>query len=164
MVRTGQTVHELSQQFEVVKWRSLDEINAGMMDGLTYEEFAEAYPDHYEARKNDKLGYRYPRGESYLDVFQRLEPVIFEMLRQRGPLLIIGHQAILRVLYGYLTGTELLQRCWQRSYNACLRPFVGYFTGKKPSETPTLEMPLHTVIQLIPRAYGCEETWHSPQI
>jgi 6-phosphofructo-2-kinase/fructose-2,6-biphosphatase len=106
MVRTGQTVEELSKHFEVVKWRSLDEINAGLMDGLTYEEFAEMYPDHYEARKNDKLGYRYPRGESYLDVFQRLEPVIFEMLRQRGPLLIVGHQAILRVLYGYLTGAQ----------------------------------------------------------
>lgn len=139
MVRTGQTVDALSKRFEVVKWRSLDEINAGMMDGMTYEEFAETYPDHYEARKNDKLGYRYPRGESYLDVFQRLEPVIFEMLRQKGPLLIVGHQAILRVLYGYLT-------------------------GKKPGETPTLEMPLHTVIQLTPRAYGCDELWHSPQI
>lgn len=40
------------------------------------------------------------RGESYQDVFLRLEPVIFEMLRTTTPLLIVGHQAILRVIYG----------------------------------------------------------------
>ncbi len=43
---------------------------------------------------------RYPGGESYQDLFLRLEPVIFEMLRERSPLLVVGHQAILRVLYG----------------------------------------------------------------
>lgn len=43
---------------------------------------------------------RYPGGESYQDLFLRLEPVIFEMLRERLPLLVVGHQAILRVLYG----------------------------------------------------------------
>lgn len=47
------------------------------------------------------LGYgRYPGGESYQDLFARLEPVLFEMLRERSPLLVVGHQAILRVLYG----------------------------------------------------------------
>ena len=32
------------------------------------------------------------RGESYLDVIARLEPIIIEMERHREPLLIIGHQ------------------------------------------------------------------------
>ena len=43
---------------------------------------------------------RYPEGESYQDLFARLEPVLLEMMRQRSPLLVVGHQAILRVLYG----------------------------------------------------------------
>ncbi|CAM9694019.1 unnamed protein product [Ectocarpus sp. 4 AP-2014] len=80
---------------------------------------------------------RYPGGESYQDLFLRLEPVIFEMLRERSPLLVVGHQAILRVLYGYLT-------------------------GKAPGECPTINMPLHTVIKLTPKAYSCEEEWHRP--
>lgn len=37
----------------------------------------EQFPDEYRKRKEDKYGYRYPRGESYQDVFLRLEPVIF---------------------------------------------------------------------------------------
>ena len=37
-------------------------------------------------------GYRYPRGESYLDVFQRLDTIVHELERQRDPVLIIAHQ------------------------------------------------------------------------
>lgn len=52
----------------------------------------ENFPKEYAARERDKLRYRYPRGESYLDIIARLEPVIFEMERQKAPLLIIAHQ------------------------------------------------------------------------
>ena len=38
------------------------------------------------------MTYRYPRGESYLDVLQRLDPIIHEIERQTDPVLIIGHQ------------------------------------------------------------------------
>lgn len=51
-----------------------------------------SFPEEYAARELDKLRYRYPRGESYLDIIARLEPVIFEMERQKAPLLIIAHQ------------------------------------------------------------------------
>ena len=46
----------------------LNEINSGDHDGMTYEEIAEAYPVDFAARDRDKLRYRYPRGESYVDV------------------------------------------------------------------------------------------------
>ena len=53
--------------------RALDEIYAGVFDGMTYEEINEVAPEEFKARANDKLNYRYPRGESYLDVIQRLD-------------------------------------------------------------------------------------------
>ncbi|CAN0195847.1 unnamed protein product, partial [Scytosiphon promiscuus] len=126
MLRTGQTVAPMTLHREVMKWSQLTEINAGLMDSMTYEYVAKEMPAEYEARQKDKLRYRYPGGESYQDLFLRLEPVIFEMLRERSPLLVVGHQAILRVLYGYLT-------------------------GKDPGECPTLHMPLHTAIKLTPK-------------
>ena len=46
----------------------LDEINAGVCDGLTLTEINEKFPFVNDERKNDKLGFHYPRGESYLDV------------------------------------------------------------------------------------------------
>ena len=113
-------------------WKALDEIEAGIGDGLTYAEMARTYPDEYAARKANKLEYRYPRGESYDDVIRRLEPVIIELERQRTSVLVVAHQAVLRALY-------------------------AYFCDRDRVECPHLEMPLHTVIQLQPKAYGSDE-------
>lgn len=138
MLRTGMTVERIAMRGRsVVKWKQLDEIDAGVCDGMTYEQVADEMPEEYLARKNNKLNYRYPRGESYQDVIHRLEPVITELMRMDRPVLIVAHQAILRVLYAYLT-------------------------NKAPSECPTLNIPLHVVIQLTPKAYQCEEVWHRP--
>ncbi|TNE92473.1 MAG: fructose-2,6-bisphosphatase [Deltaproteobacteria bacterium] len=113
-------------------WRALDEIDAGKCDGLTYDEFHRRYPDDFASRKADKLRFRYPRGESYQDVVRRVEPVIVEIERQRRPLMIVAHQAVLRALY-------------------------GYFLDKAPESVPHLDVPLHTVIELTPHAYGASE-------
>jgi broad specificity phosphatase PhoE/predicted kinase len=128
--RTLETAEVIGQPS--LSWRALNEIEAGACDGKTYEEIKKTYPDEWKARKNDKLGYRYPRGESYQDVIQRVEPVVLELERQRRPILIISHQAVLRAIYGYLMGNE-------------------------PEEIPHLSVPLHTVLELTPKAYGCEE-------
>ena len=120
---------------QMVAWKALDEIDAGVFDGLTYEAIAEQSPEDYAARAKNKFGYRYPRGESYADMVGRLEPVLVEMSRYRAPLLIVSHQATLRVLYAYLT-------------------------DRSPDTCPELLIPLHTVIQLTPRAYGSEEVRH----
>ena len=37
-------------------------------DEMTYEEIAYQYPKDFAQRDQDKLRYRYPFGESYLDV------------------------------------------------------------------------------------------------
>ena len=128
--RTVQTAGPLGTRPRT--WRALDEIDAGVCDGMTYQEIKEEMPAEFAARAHDKFRYRYPRGESYADVIQRLEPVIVELERQRNPVLVIAHQAVIRALYGYLT-------------------------GKPQDECPHVVVPLHTVIQLTPTEYGYEE-------
>ncbi|KAH9621576.1 hypothetical protein KSS87_023496 [Heliosperma pusillum] len=99
--------HRDGRPLASVQWRALDEINAGACDGMTYEEIKKNMPEEYESRKKDKLRYRYPRGESYLDVIQRLEPVIIELERQRAPVVVVAHQAVLRALYAYFADRPL---------------------------------------------------------
>ncbi|KAL3616196.1 hypothetical protein CASFOL_039586 [Castilleja foliolosa] len=118
--------------FPKIQWRALDEINAGVCDGMTYEEIKKNMPDEYESRKKDKLRYRYPRGESYLDVIQRLEPVIIELERQRAPVVVISHQAVLRALY-------------------------AYFADRPLKEIPHIEVPLHTIIEIQMGVTGVQE-------
>ena len=110
----------------------LDEINTGLCDGMTYEDMKEIYPFEYQERSNDKLRYRYPRGESYMDVIQRIEPIIFEIERTRVPVIIVAHNAVLRCIYAYLTRHEV-------------------------DNIPYLEVPLHNVIKLTPETYQCRE-------
>ncbi|KAJ7221022.1 6-phosphofructo-2-kinase-domain-containing protein [Mycena haematopus] len=127
--RTIQTVEDLT--YTKLTWKSLDELDAGVCDGMTYEEIEEAYPDDFANRDEDKFNYRYRGGESYRDVVVRLEPVIMELERQEN-ILIIGHQAILRCLY-------------------------AYFHHLPQHDLPYIKIPLHTVIKLTPKAYGCDE-------
>ncbi len=128
--RTRMTAAPLGLPTE--EWRALDEIDAGECDGMTYEEIQERLPGEHAARRARKLTYRYPRGESYEDVIRRLEPVIIELERERRPVLVIAHQAVLRALYAYLMDRSL-------------------------EEVPYLPVPLHTVIRLTPITYACEE-------
>ena len=112
--------------------RNLDEIYAGVFDGYTYKEIQTVAPEEFEARSRNKLTYRYPRGESYLDVIDRLAPVIQEIERTKDPILIVGHQGILRIIYSY---------------------FMDYPREKAPFE----KIPLNTIIKLIPDTYDCKE-------
>ncbi len=136
--RTKQTAAPIG--IDIGEWRALDEINAGECDGMTYAEIEHAMPQEFAARRRDKLAYRYPRGESYQDVIQRLDRVIIELERYRTPVLVIAHRAVLRALY-------------------------AYFQQLPRADVPHLDMPLHTLIKLTPTAYsGLEErTVFAPQ-
>jgi broad specificity phosphatase PhoE/predicted kinase len=116
-------------------FKILDEIDAGIYDGWTYDEIARRAPAEAAARSADKLRYRYPGGESYLDVIRRLDPILVELERQRRPVLIIAHNAVIRALY-------------------------GYFADEPAEAVPRIPIPLHTVLELTPRAYGLEEARH----
>ncbi|CAL1158062.1 unnamed protein product, partial [Cladocopium goreaui] len=84
------------------QFRNMDEVYAGEYDGLTEEDIKQKAPNVIEDRKRDKLGFRYPRGESYYDVIARLESVMSHLERIQQPILIISHQAVLRMMYGWL--------------------------------------------------------------
>ena len=130
LVRTGETAQHLP--YKQLQWKALDELDAGVCDGMTYEEIEEIYPEDFKARDDNKYEYRYRGGESYRDVVIRLEPIIMELERQEN-ILIITHQAVLRCIY-------------------------AYFMNVPQEESPWMSIPLHTLIKLEPRAYGTNVT------
>lgn len=132
--RTIQTARFLP--FEKLEWKALDELDSGVCDGLTYAEIESRYPEDFRARDDDKYNYRYLGGESYRDVVIRLEPIIMELERSEN-ILIVTHQAILRCIY-------------------------AYFKNVPQEESPWMEVPLHTLIRLTPKAYGTvEDRWRA---
>jgi 6-phosphofructo-2-kinase len=103
-IQTGQYFDE--EEFDVKQMRMLDELNAGMMESMTYEEIKMHHKDEYDLRQHDKLSYRYPGpgGEGYLDVINRLRPVIVELERMTDHCLLITHRSVARVLLAYFMG------------------------------------------------------------
>lgn len=119
------------RHFDIKQMKMLDELSAGDFDGLTYEEILLRSPEEYEERLLDKLRYRYPGigGESYMDVINRLRPVITEIERITDNLLIVTHRVVARVL-------------------------LSYFLNLSKDVITNLDVPLHSVYCLEPKPYG----------
>ena len=98
LVRTKETAQHIQAHKE--NWKALNEIDAGICEGMTYEEIQDKYPRDFALRDQDKFHYRYPSGESYQDLVARLEPVIMELERQEN-VMVICHQAVMRCLLAY---------------------------------------------------------------
>lgn len=136
--RTIATSRYLPPHYNQLQWKALDELDSGVCDGLTYQEIKDRYPEDFAARDEDKYNYRYRGGESYRDVVIRLEPIIMELERSED-ILIVTHQAVLRCIY-------------------------AYFMKKDQAQSPWMNVPLHTLIKLTPRAYGTEEERYEANI
>jgi broad specificity phosphatase PhoE/predicted kinase len=130
--RGVQTAQAISIGVEPHSLKILDELNCGIYNGLTLEEMEKQYPNEFKARRIDQLNYRYPSGESYLDVIHRLEPVIFEIERAKDPVIIVSHISILQCLYAYFSRHDI-------------------------DRVPHLKIPSNTIIKLEPEAYFCYE-------
>lgn len=86
-----------------VRQRSqMSQLNPGVCEKKSERRIREEYPEECAKHELDPYHHRYPRAESYHDVAVRLEPIILELERENNDLLIIAHESVLRVLYGYL--------------------------------------------------------------
>ncbi|KAJ8712203.1 hypothetical protein PYW07_005045 [Mythimna separata] len=123
--RTKQTAADIRAPKRVV--RALNELDAGICEGLTYEEMQERFPQEFAWRDQDKLRYRYPWGESYIDIMTRLRPAL-SALEDEHNVVVVGHQAVLRCM-------------------------LGYFLDAKLDELPYMNVPLHTIVKLTSYGY-----------
>ena len=130
-IQTAQFFND--EDYDTKQMRMLDELNAGVMEGLTYNCISTQHPKEYSSRKQDKLHYRYPGpgGEGYLDVINRLRPVIVELERMTDHVLLVGHRSVARVL-------------------------LAYFRGLDREEVADLDVPIGMLYCLEPKPYGVD--------
>lgn len=151
-------------------YRNLDEIFAGEYEGMRYEDIKRLRPDEASLRAMDKIGYRYPRGESYFDILSRLDPLVHEMESYREPLLIVSHQAVrsrpsrprsccAMLCHAHVAlgrARSRLPVCLICALTDCplprvlqvLRVLYAYLMGKSRTSAPKIEIPLHTVMKI----------------
>ena len=79
---------------------------------------------------------RFPGGESYGDLINRLESVVIDMEQQLGPTVVVTHVSVLQVL-------------------------VSYFRSTPVGKCTEIEIPMHTVLKFVPlRGGGWLESHH----
>ncbi|MCJ1405717.1 hypothetical protein MMC11_008947 [Xylographa trunciseda] len=128
--RTVETAHYLQEKGYRVRQRSqMSQLNPGVCEKMSERRIRLEYPDEVQKHEADPYHHRYPRAESYHDLAVRLEPIILELEREQNDLLIIAHESVLRVLYGYLM--------------AC-----------NATDIPTLSFPRNEIIEIIPASYN----------
>lgn len=110
-----------------VESRLLNEIHAGVCENMTLEEINKKYPNIIEERNKNKLKFRYPEGESYLDLLERLRYFVLKIESFNKPILIVAHNAIIKVL-------------------------LGYYNNISYEDIPHLVVDLGTVIKLVPNS------------
>ena len=148
--RTIETGHFLEEKGYRVRQRSqLSQLNPGVCEKKSERRIRLEYPDEVTKHEADPYHHRYPRAEvsdsmyrcwlcaysfqSYHDLAVRLEPVILELEREQNDLLIIAHESVLRVLYGYLMACNAV-------------------------DIPNLQFPRDEIIEIIPASYNNEAT------
>ncbi|KAH3679858.1 hypothetical protein WICMUC_000601 [Wickerhamomyces mucosus] len=101
--RTSETANPFRRKGITVRERyQLNQLNTGAVADMPEEEIIKIFENEYLQDLKDPYHHRYPRAESYHDLAVRMEPLLLEMERMDGDILIIAHESVLRVLYGYL--------------------------------------------------------------
>lgn len=97
---TAMPILETHPKARLMALREFDEIWAGDCEQMLYTEIREKMPHITAGRNADKYGYAYPNGESYAILRDRVQRGLRRalFLADHEPVLIIGHQAINRVI------------------------------------------------------------------
>lgn len=117
---------------EPVKRPELRELNIGVWEGLTWKEIAQRWPMEWQARLNDLVNYRVPRGENLLDVEARVMPVIGEIVeRHKGQeILVVGHGGVNRIVLLSAIGAPLAGMFNIEQNYGCLNIIDYYVDGR----------------------------------
>lgn len=98
-------LHLAAGRFPLVSCEGIAEIHLGRWEGLSFREVRERFPDAYEERGRDILGFRPPEGESFRDCLQRSWQAwqgIIARHHENDEIVIVGHKGINRCLLSRL--------------------------------------------------------------
>ncbi len=106
-METAQTVNN-PHNLEITQLEELREISMGSWEGKDYFLLKEQHPEFFINWRSD-VQLRLPEGESYSDLYKRVEPAVKNILESGGHnILIVAHSATNRMVLAALSSMELL--------------------------------------------------------
>ncbi|MDD2903538.1 MAG: histidine phosphatase family protein [Syntrophales bacterium] len=104
------------------------EIHFGVWEGLSFQEIAEQYPDHLQARFQDLANFRIPEGESLMDLKARALPALQGLIEAHyeQAFLLVAHAGLNRVILSEALGLSL-QNLFRLDQNYGCLNIIDYF-------------------------------------
>lgn len=120
--RTHQTIEYVARQLHLspIVDERLNEIDNGLIEGLSDQEIQEKFPDVWKAYRERSADFRFPGGESGVEAQQRITAFLEEKRRQHGKedILLVSHDGWVRLLLCTILGLPVYQR-WNFQTEFC---------------------------------------------
>ncbi len=103
-IQTAEPIRAMQKKCTIIPLAEFNEIDSGICESMSYGEIREKYPYIYSDRKKDKYNYRYPEGEGYAGMKERIDRGINKVLYlsdASSNIMIIGHRAANRMILSH---------------------------------------------------------------
>ena len=119
-VRTEQTIAYVAQQLKLspIIDSRLNEIDNGVIEGLSEQEIQQKYPDVWNAFRERDRDFQFPGGESGADAQRRIESFMKEKQEDKEDILLVSHDGLIRLLMCYILGLAVYRR-WDFRVDTC---------------------------------------------
>lgn len=104
--RTKDTIKDLAKikNLEIIENENLKEISFGNFEGITFEHIKSNYKEEFQKMIDQGYDYRYPKGESLIDSYNRVSKEVDKILETNNnkTVLICTHGGTVRNIISYL--------------------------------------------------------------
>ncbi|GAA0182743.1 alpha-ribazole phosphatase [Clostridium sediminicola] len=93
---------------ELIADKRINELNFGDFEGKSYEQLLDKYPEECTEWSNNWKEFRPPNGESYIEMYNRVENFILDLEKEElENILIVAHSGVMRTFFAYIMDGEL---------------------------------------------------------
>ncbi|MEJ2033053.1 MAG: 6-phosphofructo-2-kinase/fructose-2,6-bisphosphatase [Deltaproteobacteria bacterium] len=100
-LQTAAPIAERQEHCSIIALAEFNEINAGICEGMSYQEIRERIPEVARDRNRNKYWYVYPEGEGYATMEKRIHrglKKVFYLNQYDDNIMIVGHRAANRMI------------------------------------------------------------------
>ena len=119
-IRTLQTIEYIAKKKKIspIVDSRLNEIDNGLIEGLSEQVLEQRYPDVWGAFKDRDRDFQFPGGESGEDACKRIQSFFKEKEVLKEDIVLVSHDGLIRLLLCYILGIAVYRR-WDFQVDAC---------------------------------------------
>jgi len=119
-IRTKQTIKYIAEKKKIspIVDSRLNEIDNGLIEGLSEQALQERYPNIWNAFKDRTRDFQFPEGESGEDAQKRIKSFFKEKELSNKDIILVSHDGLIRLLLCYILGIAAYRR-WDFRVDPC---------------------------------------------